>query len=72
MEDSMDDAADSPVRINTLIIPTLNELWNNPFEDLRGDLAGNFIENLLMLVMGGLIREVNVHLRNGPWTAWSG
>jgi hypothetical protein len=50
MEDSIDDAGDSPVGIDTLIIPTLNELWNHPFEDLRGNPASNLIENLLMLV----------------------
>jgi hypothetical protein len=27
----------------------LDELWNYPFEDLRGNPAGNLIENLLML-----------------------
>jgi len=49
MKDAINDSGDCTIRINPLVIPALNELRNYPLEDLRGDLASTFVENLLML-----------------------
>ena len=68
MEDAVDDSRNGSVCINTLVIPALDKLRNNPLEDLGGDLASTLIENLWVLVeclnQGGL----NLRWRNDPWT----
>lgn len=46
MEDAVDDSRNGSVRINTLVIPALDKLRNNPLENLGGDLASTLIENL--------------------------
>jgi len=49
MKDAINYTGDRTIRVNPLVIPALNKLRNYPLEDLRGDLASTFVENLLML-----------------------
>lgn len=42
----MDDAIDRTIGINTFIIPTRNELRNDPFKNFRGNPTSDFIEDL--------------------------
>jgi len=49
MENTIDDSIDSTVNINVGVIPSSNELRNNPLEDLGGNLTSWFIENLGMV-----------------------
>jgi hypothetical protein len=46
VEDTVDDTVDGTVCINAWVIPAGNELRNNPFEDLRGNLSSRLVENL--------------------------
>ena len=34
MEHAVDDSVDGSVRVNTLVVPALDQLWDDPFEDL--------------------------------------
>ena len=55
IEDAMDDTVDSTVRVNSLIVPALHELRNNPLGDLGGYLACRLVEDLLLLVWTSVI-----------------
>lgn len=49
VEDAVDDSIDSALGIDTLVVPAGDELGDDPFEDLGGDLTGWFVENLRLL-----------------------
>jgi hypothetical protein len=46
VEDTVNDAVDGTVCIDAWVIPASNELGNNPFEDLRGDLSSRLVKDL--------------------------
>jgi hypothetical protein len=52
VEDAVDDAVDGAVYVHPLIIYTLDDLRDDPLEDLRGNLPGGLVENLRRVSMG--------------------
>jgi hypothetical protein len=46
MEDAIDNSVDCAVCIDVRVIPAGDELRNDPFENLRGNLASWLVENL--------------------------
>ena len=52
VENAVDDSIDSALRIDTLVVPAGDELGDDPFEDLGGDLSGWFVEDLRLLAWG--------------------
>ena len=49
MEDTIDDSGDCSLGVDALVVPAGDELGNDPFKDLRGDLSSWFIEDLGLL-----------------------
>lgn len=52
MEHAVDDARDGSVDVDAFVIPAGDELRDNPFEDLAGDFAGWFVEDVGEVVFG--------------------
>jgi hypothetical protein len=57
MKDAIDDSSDGTIGIDPLVIPALHELWNDPLKDLRSNLSGTLVQNLLRLDYSQLGRE---------------
>ncbi len=71
MKNSINDSRDGTIRIDLLVIPALYELRNYPLEDLRSNLAGTLIQDLLMLEAYSSYGNHGLHWRNGLLKAWS-
>jgi hypothetical protein len=71
VKDAIDDSSDGTIWINPLIVPALDELRNNPLEDLRSNLSGTLVQDLMTLETFSLGVRQDIHWRNGPWKAWS-
>ena len=46
VEDTVDDTIESSGDINVLVVPALDNLGNNPFEDSASDLASRLVEDV--------------------------
>jgi hypothetical protein len=71
MKDSINDSRDGTIRIDLLVVPALYELRNYPLEDLRSNLAGTLIQDLLMSEAYSSYGNYGLHWRNGLLKAWS-
>jgi hypothetical protein len=71
MKDAIEDSSDGTIGIDPLIVPALHELWNDPLKDLRSNLSGTLVQNLLRLEIPSSGGKEDIHWRNDPWQAWS-
>lgn len=46
VEDTIDYSSQSPVNIDTLVIPTGNQLWNGPLEHLDRNLPSWLVQDI--------------------------
>lgn len=57
MEDAVNDTVNCTIGINAFIIPTRNELRDNPFENLRSDSTSAFVEDLKSMLVSMMVVE---------------